>query len=157
MGGSADGSPNVLRGQGGEAPRRAQFSQERIVFAIAVAIFLLFSVTLKGFLSAGNLLSLLQNVSILGILGIGMAMVIIGRGIDLSMVATMVISVAWFVVMVNRGVPLGLAFALGLTLALIVGLANGLLVAFAEIPAIFATLAMGTRGIRIRQVLPGRN
>jgi ribose transport system permease protein len=70
-------------------------------------------------------------------------MVIIGRGIDLSMVATMVISVAWFVVMVNRGVPLSLSFGLGLALALVVGLANGLLVAFAEIPAIFATLAMG--------------
>ncbi len=142
MGSSAGGSPGLLQRPSGW--RRAQFNQERIVFAIAVAIFLVFSISLKGFLSAGNLLSLLQNVSILGILGVGMALVIIGRGIDLSMVATMVISVAWFVIMVNHDVPLWLSFALGLALALVVGLANGLLVAFAEIPAIFATLAMGT-------------
>jgi ribose transport system permease protein len=142
MGSSAGGSPGLLQRPSGW--RRARFNQERIVFAIAVAIFLVFSITLKGFLSAGNLLSLLQNVSILGILGVGIALVIIGRGIDLSMVATMVISVAWFVVMVNHGVPLWLSFALGLALALVVGLANGMLVAFAEIPAIFATLAMGT-------------
>ena len=144
MEGLAGGMSKSPRGQPGDSSRRTQFNQEQIVFVIAVAIFLVFSVTLKGFLSAGNVLSLIQNVCILGILGIGIAQVIIGRGIDLSMVATMVISVAWFVAMVNRGVPLGLSLALGFAFALIIGLTNGLLVAFAEIPAIFATLAMGT-------------
>jgi ribose transport system permease protein len=144
MEGLAGGMSKSPRGQPGDSSRRTQFNQEQIVFVIAVAIFLVFAVTLKGFLSAGNVLSMIQNVCILGILGIGMAQVIIGRGIDLSMVATMVISVAWFVAMVNRGVPLGLSLALGFAFALIIGLTNGLLVAFAEIPAIFATLAMGT-------------
>jgi ribose transport system permease protein len=121
-----------------------QFTQERIVFAIAALLFAAFAVSLKGFFTAGNIVSLVQNVSILGVLGIAMALTIIGRGIDLSLVANMVISVAWVLNLANTGTPLGMAIALGLLLSAGIGLANGILVAYVEIPAIFATLAMGT-------------
>ena len=53
--------------------RGMQLSQERIVFAIAAILFVAFSILLNDFLTTDNLLSLIQNVSILGILGIGMA------------------------------------------------------------------------------------
>lgn len=119
------------------------FSQEKIVFTIAIALFVVFAVTLKGFVQADNLLSLVRSVSILGVLGIGMALAIIGRGIDLSMVATMAISVAWVLALANSGTPLGVALLYGLGLCLAVGLINGVLVAYVEIPALFATLAMG--------------
>lgn len=120
-----------------------QLNQERIVFAIAVALFVVFSVTLKGFLQPANLLSLVQNVSILGILGIGMALAIIGRGIDLSMVSTMGMSVAWMLTLYGGGMSIWGAFLLALGFAALVGVVNGILVAYVEIPAIFATLAMG--------------
>jgi ribose transport system permease protein len=119
-------------------------SQEKIVLAIAMAMFVLFSLTLNGFLTVGNIVSLVQNVSILGVLGIGMALTIIGRGIDLSMVANMAISVAWVLFLANHGTPIGLAILYGLGLSLGIGLINGILIAYVEIPAIFATLAMGT-------------
>lgn len=121
-----------------------KFNQERIVLAIAAVMFLLFSVSLKGFFTPGNIVSLVQNVSILGVLGVGMALTIIGRGIDLSMVANMVISVAWVLYLANHGTPLPLAIACGLALSLAIGAINGVLIAYLEIPAIFATLAMGT-------------
>jgi ribose transport system permease protein len=121
-----------------------RLNQEQVVVGIAVALFVAFSILLPGFLSAGNILSLVQNVSILGILGIGMAIAIIGRGIDLSMVATMVMSVGWLFEMVNGGVPAPFAIVLALAFALVVGLLNGILIAYVEIPAIFATLATGT-------------
>lgn len=120
------------------------FSQEKIVFAIALALFVVFAVTLKGFLDTDNILSLIRSVSILGILGIGMAQAIIGRGIDLSMVATMAISVAWVLTLTNSGTPLGVALLYGLGFCLLIGLINGFLIAYVEIPAIFATLAMGS-------------
>ena len=120
------------------------FSQERIVIAITLALALAFSLMLDAFLTPGNLLSLLQNVSILGILGVAMALAIIGRGIDLSVVATMAVSVAWVLHLSNNGVPIEVAVLLGLGLAVAIGLVNGILVAYVEIPAIFATLAMGT-------------
>ena len=50
------------------APKSFQgfpLNQERIVFAIAVLLFAGFSVFLRGFLNADNILSLIQNVSIL--------------------------------------------------------------------------------------------
>jgi ribose transport system permease protein len=121
-----------------------QFDQEKIVFTIAVAMFVVFSIALKGFLTAGNIVSLVQNVSILGVLGIGMALTIIGRGIDLSMVSNMAISVAWVLYLANHEVALPLAILSGLGLNLVIGLLNGVLIAYVEIPAIFATLAMGT-------------
>jgi len=121
-----------------------QFSQDRIVLAIAAAMFVLFALSLDGFLTTGNIVSLVQNVSILGVLGVGMALTIIGRGIDLSMVANMAISVAWVLFLANGGTPLPLAILCGLAFCLVVGLLNGILIAYVEIPALFATLAMGT-------------
>jgi ribose transport system permease protein len=124
--------------------RHARFSQERIVLAITVALFLLFSLTLNRFLTSANLLSLLQSVSVLGILGVGMAIVVIGRGIDLSIVATMAIPVAWVLFMMNQGVSTPIAFILGIGLSLAIGILNGVFIAYVEVPALFATLAMGT-------------
>jgi ribose transport system permease protein len=134
-----------MSGQGAvQSFKSMQFSQEKIVFMIALVMFVAFAVSLDGFLKADNLLSLVRNVSILGILGVGMGQAIIGRGIDLSMVATMAISVAWVLTLANTGTPLGLALLYGLGLSLIIGLLNGVLIAYIEIPAIFATLAMGS-------------
>ncbi|MFC4732443.1 ABC transporter permease [Salipiger abyssi] len=112
--------------------------------AISAVLFVLFSVALESFFQVSNLLSLLQNVSILGILAIGMSVVIIGRGIDLTMVAVMVFSVGWSFSMYLDGMAIGPALALGLLLALAIGAVNGILIAYVEIPAIFATLAMAT-------------
>ena len=118
-------------------------NQERIVLFIAAGLFVVFSVTLGGFLTPGNLLSLVQNVSILGILGVGMAIAIIGRGIDLSILSTMPVSVAWMLNLINGGMPIWLAVLCALGFVVVVGIVNGVLIAYVEIPAIFATLAMG--------------
>jgi ribose transport system permease protein len=120
-----------------------RLNQEQIVLIIAVALFVGFSALLPGFFDSANLLSLVQNVSILGILGVGMAIAIIGRGIDLSMVSTMTLSVAWLLDMVNHGVSLPVALFWAIGMVVMIGLINGFLIAYAEIPAIFATLAMG--------------
>ena len=121
-----------------------RITQESIVFLIAAAIFVVFAVLLPGFLATDNLLSLVQNVSILGILGIAMGLVVIGRGIDLAMVTTMAMSTAWTIGLMNSGTAPLPALAMGLGFAAAVGVTIGVLVAYVEIPAIFATLAMST-------------
>jgi len=120
-----------------------KITQEWIVFALAVVIFALFSLILRGFATVDNMLALVRNVSILGILSVGMALSILGRGIDLSIVATMAVSVAWMILMLGEGVAPPTAFALALAFVVLVGAANGFLVAYVEIPAVFTTLAMG--------------
>ncbi len=116
-------------------------SQERIVFLFTALIFVLFTVLLPGFLKTENLITLTRNVSVLAVLGVGLAIVVIGRGIDLSVVAIMAVSAAWVIKLSGNGVPEPTAIAVALLLVISVGIANGLLVAFLEIPPIFVTLA----------------
>lgn len=124
--------------------REKGFSQEAIVLSMATLTFVLFALLIPGFLSPANIAALIQNVSVLGIIATGMAITIIGRGIDLSLVATAAISVGWLIVQLNAGVspPWALFTALGFCLC--VGLLNGFAVAYLEVPPIFTTLAMGT-------------
>ena len=75
--------------------RKLSITQESVVFALAAVLFVIFSLTLHNFLTPGNLIALVRSVSILGILGLGMGLVVIGRGIDLAMVAIMVVAVSW--------------------------------------------------------------
>lgn len=57
--------------------RGVRFDQQLIVFLLFVAIFVVFAVSLTGFFSVANLLTLMRTVSVLGILGLGMAVVVI--------------------------------------------------------------------------------
>jgi ribose transport system permease protein len=119
------------------------FDQERIVFALAVLLFVVSALTLRGFFVADNLIAIVRSVSVLGMLAVGMAIVIIGRGIDLSAVAIMAMSAAWYLQMLNDGTPPSLALLAALAGVLAIGFINGFLIAYADIPAIFATLASG--------------
>jgi ribose transport system permease protein len=124
--------------------RGAAVSQEKIVLLIGVALFCIFSFSLKGFLSPDNLLVLLRSVSTLGILGVGMALVVIGRGVDLTIVAVYAMSAAWTLHLANGGVSIPLAILMGFLLAFAVGVINGVLIAYVEIPALFCTLGMAS-------------
>ncbi|SMO48341.1 monosaccharide ABC transporter membrane protein, CUT2 family [Thalassovita litoralis] len=126
---------NLLRGR--------KLDQQIIVLILFILIFLSFAVFLPGFISAGNILTLVRSVSVLGILGLGMAIVVIGRGIDLSMIATLAVPAAWVMTLAGAGYPPVLAILAGLAFAIATGVLNGVLVAYAEIPALFATLAVG--------------
>ena len=121
-----------------------RLSQEQIVFGLAFILCVAFAIALPGFLAPNNLLNLVRSVSILGILGVAMGLVVIGRGIDLSLVSVMAISVAWGLTLIAGGMAVPQALGLALAFSLAVGLINGWLVAYVEIPAIFTTLAMGT-------------
>lgn len=123
--------------------RLPSLSQQTIVFSIFVLMFAAFSVWLPGFLNTGNMLGLLQNVAILGILGLGMAIIVIGRGIDISMVAVLAVPAGLILQMVQDGHSVSVAFAAALALALLFGLINGWLTAYAEVPSLFTTLASG--------------
>jgi len=119
-------------------------TQERIVLILAVLLFAAAAIALPGFLAPDNLISIVRSVSVLGILAFGMAIVIIGRGIDLSAVAIMAMSVAWYLQLLNSGTPDLLAFSYAVAGVLAIGLLNGILVAYGEVPAIFVTLATGS-------------
>jgi ribose transport system permease protein len=120
-----------------------KMSLERIVLLITIGLVVTFSITLDGFLSKINIFNLLRSVSTLGILGMGMAVVVISRGIDLSMVAVMAVSSAWVFELLQHGHNLFYALMCGLFLAIAVGVINSFMIAFMEIPPLFATLSSG--------------
>ena len=133
--------------------KRIRITQQTIVFAIFVVMALGFALFLPGFASVENLLTLVQNVAILGILGLGMAVVVIGRGIDISMIAALAVPSGLLLQMVADGLPLAAAAPLAVALALVFGLVNGWLVAYAEVPSLFTTLASGLFLAGLGQVL----
>src|SRR5262245_45713869 len=118
-------------------------SQEQIVLLITIALLIFFSLILPGFSSLANLLNLVRSISILGILGLGMGLIVISRGIDLSEVAIMAGSWAVALIEMQRGMSVPAAVLLALAIAVMIGVINGVMVAFVEAPALFVTLAAG--------------
>ena len=118
--------------------------QGPLIGLVVLCIFFSFS-TSGAFLSIRNALNVLDQVTVLGILSIGMTAVIISGGIDLS-----VGSVLAFAMMVmgwlshDCGLPLLLAILLGIIVGAACGLTNGLLVTRAKLPPFIATLSMMT-------------
>lgn len=129
----------------GDMPRKPiKISQEKVVIGISIVLFLIFSIVLDKFLSEGNIVALLKNVSILGTLAVGMGLVVVGRGIDLTMVAVMVVGVAFSIWVSSLGIDFTVAVLIGAVLVALIGLFTGVMIAFAEIPPIFATLAIAS-------------
>ena len=118
-------------------------SQEVIVMLVTLFLSVIFAVTLPGFATLGNLLTMSNSVAILGMLSLGMGVVVIGRGLDLSQITAMAVSAAIVCQMIGSGYPILVALLAGLAVALAIGIANGLIIAFIEIPALFTTLASG--------------
>lgn len=123
--------------------KKHALSQQAVVTIISALLALSFAAFLPSFLTLLNLVALLQNVAILGIMSLGMAIIVIGRGIDLSMVALMVVPSGLLLQLVQNGHPLSVAIAAAIGLALVFGLLNGFLIAYVEISPLFTTLGTG--------------
>ena len=123
-------------------------NQELIILIVTVVIFAGFSVFLDKFFSTGNLLTLMRSVSILGILSIAMAVVVISKGIDLSLIATLAVGTALASVLSSADVlpsidlPFVYAVLLGFLFTAILCAITGTLVAYWDMASVFVTLAM---------------
>jgi ribose transport system permease protein len=118
-----------------------KLSQEQVVAAIVIILLIVFSLALPGFATTRNILGLIRSISILGILGLGMGLIVISRSIDLSEIALM--ACPWGVALIanQHGLPPFWTAVLALVIAVAVGCINGVMVAFVEAPALFVTLA----------------
>lgn len=123
------------------AERRKGNMLERVVLAVTLLLVVVFALSIDGFATLGNLRVILSNSVSLVILSCGMAVVIISRGLDLSLIAQMVAGAATFSILINAGFGGPAALALTILAMVMVGLVNGWLIAYAEIPAMLATLA----------------
>lgn len=116
---------------------------ETSLAGILILVSLVAALAIPAFRSSGNPTEILDNSSIIIILGVGEALVIIARQIDLSVSATLGLSAYLIGSLVGHigfaGPLVGVALSLALGAAL--GLFNGLLIERIKMPAIIATLA----------------
>jgi ribose transport system permease protein len=126
------------------APREKKLSLEWIrsvsVVAGVALLFIVFSVLTSSFYSPGNLLDILLQSSINAMIAVGMTLVVMARGIDLS-----VGSVVGLTSMITASLlpinPL-LGIVAGIALGIVCGLINGVLIAKLKLPDFIVTLGM---------------
>lgn len=123
----------------------------RAFFAL-IAIIAIFSSLSPYYFSTANFLTMASHVAIFGLLAIGMLLVILTGGIDLSVGSTLglcgVIAGALMqgVTLEPLGVilypPVWVVVILTCVVGALVGLTNGILIAFFKVPAFVATLGL---------------
>lgn len=103
------------------------------------------------FFTVGNLTNVLINVSILGVIVVGMTFVFITRGLaDLSVPATVAIG-AILTLGLQPTIGTAAAAAVGVIAGLIAGAVNGILIGYAGINPVITTLAVGIIVLGIAQ------
>ena len=112
------------------------------VMFVVLGLMVLFSLTSPYFLTARNLINLITQNTYFIIVAVGLAFVMIGGGIDLSVGYQMsLVGVVTAMMMVVYHLPVWLAVAAGLLLGTLLGLVNGLIVTGIRIFPLIATLA----------------
>lgn len=112
-----------------------------LIGLILLCLFLSFAT--DTFMSARNLLNILDQITVLGIMAVGMTMVILIGGIDLAVGSVMALTMMVMGYLANQvglALPVGIILALGA--AAVTGAISGILITALGVPAFIATLAM---------------
>jgi ribose/xylose/arabinose/galactoside ABC-type transport system permease subunit len=119
----------------------ASFLSESSTFLVAVILFLVFGFTSANFLVPANLLNIIKQMSIVGILAIGMTMVILVGGIDLSVGSVVLTSGGVSaVLMYHLQLSPVAAIIVALAVGMAIGFLNGILIEVVQINPVIATL-----------------
>lgn len=116
-------------------------SANALVVAI-VLISLAFAVVQPAFLSPENLVGIVRQVSMIGIMALAMTFVIMTGGVDLSIGPVLALSGLIAVFALDAGLPLPVVLLAALLVGLLIGLLNGLIISAFDLPPIVVTLAM---------------
>ncbi|BCJ46381.1 ribose ABC transporter permease [Actinoplanes ianthinogenes] len=121
-------------------------SQEVVLLGVIAALWAALAISTPAFLTAGSIQPLLVTTAPVALVGIGMTIVIITGGIDVSVGgALMVCSVLTAKALVGGGAGLGVAVLLSVAAGGVLGLVNGVLIAYGRVHAIIITF--GTANI----------
>lgn len=130
--------------------RRTFFQRFGLVMTFLV-LALALSLLSDRFLRISNLVNVLRQASINGIISIGMTLVILTGGIDLSVGSVLALSVIIGASWMKQGAPVPLAVGGALAIGAGLGAINGLIITRGKIPPFIATLGMLTvaRGLTL--------
>ncbi|MFE4706846.1 ABC transporter permease [Peribacillus simplex] len=126
------------------------FSKYGILFVL-LAMVVVMSFLSPAFLNTQNLLNVVRQISFIGIVAMGVTMVIITKGIDLSSGSVIALVSVVVASLAHPGDSLFVSIAIGLGIGALCGFINGTITAKGKIPAFIATLGMMTaaRGLAL--------
>lgn len=134
---------------GARAPATDRFSLGRLlrareagVFFALLALCIFLSLATDSFLTSTNLLNVGRQISLLGIMAVGMTFVLISGEVDLSVGSTYAFSGLATGMLIVAGWALLPAIGVGLLSGAIIGLINGVLSTYGRLPSLIATLGM---------------
>jgi ribose transport system permease protein len=140
-------------------------SHEFFLVVVLVAAGTVMHFASNKFLSPTNISAMLLGLAVESIVAVGMTILLVSGGFDLSVGSTMALSGAVTAMALVRGVPVPAAVALGLAVGASIGQVNGLVIALLRINPFIATLAMMstarglllvlTEGVSITRLPPG--
>jgi ribose transport system permease protein len=112
-----------------------------LIGLILLCVFL--SLTTDTFLTVRNFLNVMDQVTVLGVMAVGMTLVILIGGIDLSVGSVLALSgMVMGYLGNNLGWPFGIAIVAALIASALCGAVSGLMITRLNMPAFIATLAM---------------
>ncbi|WP_246288839.1 ABC transporter permease [Bacillus haikouensis] len=117
------------------------WSEYSVIIAFLI-IFIAASIMSPRFLDLNNQLNILMQVSIIGIISLGMTIVMLSGGIDLSVGSVLVLVGVVTVLALNATGSIFIAILTAFAVGALAGLMNGLMVAKGKIASFIATLGM---------------
>ncbi|MCM3715303.1 ABC transporter permease [Halalkalibacter oceani] len=121
--------------------KRIMSIHEAPIILFTLIVFFIFTTLSPNFLQMSNLQTILLQITITGIIAIGMTMVILLGGMDLSVGAVLALVATIVGLLVNAGVNMWLAVLLGIVVGALCGAINGFIITMFNIPDIITTLA----------------
>ena len=121
--------------------RRLLVFDELGILAALVLFFLIGSLSSPYFLTVNNLAGILQNITFLGFLCIGVGLVLMAGEIDISVGSIFGLSGVVTALVLKGGYPLSTAIVSGLLVGIACGLVNGLIAQVIKVPVVVMTLA----------------
>ncbi len=114
---------------------------QRMLLAIVIVVIVaVISIINPKFIAVGNVITIFQQISVLGILTMAMSILLISGGIDLSIGNIMVLSAVVMYVVLNQGMPVAVAVVAGLLTGTLCGLFNGFIIAKSKCIPLVITL-----------------
>ncbi|MBS4207527.1 ribose ABC transporter permease [Bacillus sp. FJAT-50079] len=116
--------------------------QQSRLFWVLLLFIIIASIVSPNFTQVDNIINILRQVSIVGIIAVGMTFVILTGGIDLSVGSIVAVVAVVSAQLLAAGIPIFLVLILGALLGALIGGINGLGVAKWNIPPFIMTLGI---------------
>ena len=123
------------------AAKKSIFKDQRVLLGIVIiAIIAVVSFINPKFIAVKNMITILQQISVTGILTMAMSILLIGGGVDLSIGNLMVLSGVSMAELISLGYSVPIAVLAGIAVGIVGGLLNGVIIARSKCIPLIITL-----------------